>query len=55
MTIADAQTRYTPDDLLSLESEGLFELVDGQLVEKTMSSVASKTAGIVIARLFNFL
>lgn len=48
-------SRVTPDDLLSLESEGLFELVDGKLVEKQMSSVASETAGIAYGRLFNLV
>jgi len=55
MTLANIPTPFTPDDLLSLESEGLFELVNGKLVEKQMSSVASKTAGIACVRLFNFL
>jgi Uma2 family endonuclease len=55
MTLANVPTPFTPDDLLNLESEGLFELVDGKLVKKQMSSVASETAGIAFARLFNFL
>jgi Uma2 family endonuclease len=44
MTVTSAPTRFTPDDVLQLENEGLFELVDGQLVEKKTSSIASKTA-----------
>jgi Uma2 family endonuclease len=54
MTLANPKTRYTPDDLLRLEGEGLFELVDGKpLVEKKPSSVSSRTTGIIAARLFN--
>ena len=33
MTVA-APTRFTPDDLLRLDDDGLFELVGGKLVEK---------------------
>jgi Uma2 family endonuclease len=54
MTIAIAQSRFTPDDVLRLEDEGLFELVGGKLVEKVMSSLASETAGIITARLVNY-
>ncbi len=55
MTIANPQSLYTPDDLLHLEDEGLFELVDGKLVEKQMSSIASQTAGLITATLINFV
>src|SRR5438309_2598483 len=55
MTTVAAHPRYTPDDVLRLENEGLYELGDGQLVEKPMSSLASETAGIVTARLVSFL
>ena len=37
----------TPDDVPALESRGLFELVDGQLVEKAMAYVANYVAGEV--------
>ena len=37
--------RATPDDVLKLEGRGLFELVDGQLVEKQMASEANWVAG----------
>ena len=37
--------RATPDDLLKLEERGLFELVDGHLVEKRMASEANWIAG----------
>jgi len=55
MTTVAAHPRYTPDDVLRLENEGLYELVDGPLVEKQTSSLASKTAGIITARLIAFL
>lgn len=54
MTIASLQTRFTPDDLLKMEGDGLFELVDGQLVEKEKSSLANKTAGLISTRLINY-
>src|SRR5437016_1577447 len=55
MTTFAAQTHFTPDDVLRLESEGLYELVDGKLVEKRMSSLASETAGLLTADLVGFL
>jgi len=55
MSLAIEKTRFTPSDVLDLESEGLYELVDGKLVEKQMSSLASKTAGNITAELYNFL
>jgi len=55
MTMATAQTHFTPDDVLRLEDEGLYELVNGKLVEKRMSSLASRTAVVIIKRLANFL
>jgi Uma2 family endonuclease len=51
MTVASIPTRFTPDDVLRLEEQGLYELVDGRLVEKTMSSVASKTANRIALHL----
>jgi Uma2 family endonuclease len=38
--VAD-KTLYTPDDLLSLPDEKGYELVDGELVERTMGAVSS--------------
>jgi Uma2 family endonuclease len=55
MTTFAAQPRLTPDDVLRLENEGLYELVGGQLVEKQMSSLATKTAGLIATRLNSFL
>ena len=43
--------RHTPDDVIRLEEQGLYELVDGQLVEKGMSSLANETVGIITFRL----
>ncbi len=40
-----APRRATPDDLVRVEDRGLYELVDGQLVEKRMGSEASWIAG----------
>ena len=55
MTTMAAHPVFTPDDVLRLESETLYELVDGKLVEKRMSSVASETAGIITGHLFIFV
>jgi Uma2 family endonuclease len=51
MTLAAPQSRYAPDDVLRLEDGGLYELVDGMLVEKEMSSLANETAGLITAAL----
>ena len=45
MTVAVARGRFTPDDVLRLEDQGLYELVDGKLIEKQMSPLANATAG----------
>jgi Uma2 family endonuclease len=55
MTMAPTQSHFLPHDVLRLEEEGLFELVDGKLVEKEMSSLATKTASVVVARLFSHI
>jgi Uma2 family endonuclease len=49
------EKRFTPQDLLESDSDLLYELVDGRLTEKRISSVASETVGIVIGRLAGFL
>ncbi|HEY3838616.1 MAG TPA: Uma2 family endonuclease [Bryobacteraceae bacterium] len=56
MTLGSPPTRFTPDDLLRLEEDDhhLYELVDGKLVEKEMSSLANQTAGLNITILNNF-
>lgn len=55
MTIAamkQSKSVFTPEDLLLLEGgEELYELVDGQLLEKPMSSLAARTAVRLSTRL----
>lgn len=46
-------TPVTPDDLLYMGEQGLFELVDGQLVEKKMSVLANLVAGRIARVLGN--
>ena len=55
MTVLEAQIEHAPGDILRLEDERLIELVHGRVVEKQMSSLASKTAGIVTVELGIFL
>ncbi len=55
MTTLSAPARITPHDLLSLGDEKLFELVDGQLIEKQMGYLASKTTAIFISRFLTFV
>src|SRR5438876_733284 len=47
MSTVAAPTRYTPEDLLRMPDGNRYELVDGQLVEHTMSTWASYVAGRV--------
>jgi Uma2 family endonuclease len=51
MTIASPVSLFTPDDVLKLEDESLNELVDGKLVEKNISSLANRTAGLIASAL----
>ena len=53
MTMVSPVASYTPEDLLELD--GLFELVDGQLVEKPMSFLAGETASIITFLLRSYL
>jgi Uma2 family endonuclease len=53
MTTIASPTDFTPEDVLALEEEGLYELVNGRLVEKKMSSVAAETAGLIVIALGN--
>jgi Uma2 family endonuclease len=55
MTLAAPQARFTPDDVLRLEDEGLYELVDGRLVEKEMSSLPGRAASRITTRLVTFV
>lgn len=47
------QTRYTPEDLLTMPDGDRYELVDGELVELNMSVLSSYVAGRVYRRLAN--
>jgi Uma2 family endonuclease len=47
MTAVQPKSQFTPDDLVRMEDDGLFELVDGKLVEKQMGYLANWTAGRV--------
>jgi Uma2 family endonuclease len=53
MTLATPRASATPDDVLALENEALFELVHGRLVEKKMSSEANEVAGIIGGLLYD--
>ena len=44
-----------PEDLLTLDEQGLFELAEGRLIEKTMSFLATETAGNIIFCVKSFL
>jgi Uma2 family endonuclease len=54
MTLAAPQPRFTPDDVLRLEDEGLYELVNGRLIEKKISPLVSQAMSRAAARLVNF-
>ena len=51
---ADADS-ISPDDLLRMEQRGLFELVDGQLIEKPTGFLSGRTASLVDRRVGAFL
>lgn len=55
MAIAPPPTRFTPEDLLTMPHGDRYELVDGQLVEKSMGNEADWIAGEVFRRLANFV
>ena len=44
MATATVETRYTPEDLLTMPDEGRFELIGGQLVERNMGAKSSYAA-----------
>lgn len=44
MNVSLETTAYSPDELLTLGKEGLFDLIDGRLVERHMGAVASIVA-----------
>jgi Uma2 family endonuclease len=47
MSIATTPASYTPDDLLKMPDGDRYELVNGQLVERNMSTLACFVAGII--------
>jgi Uma2 family endonuclease len=54
MSIADTKTRYTPEDLLTMPDGDRYELVDGELVERNMSTWSSYVAGQLFYLLLTF-
>jgi Uma2 family endonuclease len=55
MSTIAAKRTYTPEDLLTMPAGDLYELVNGELVERKMSALASLTAGNINRRMGNFL
>lgn len=55
MAISQPRMRYTPDDVLRLEDEGLYELVDGQFVEKNVGAKSGNVTTTVVGHLFGYL
>ncbi len=47
MTALATRPRFTPEDVLRMEPDALYELVDGSLVKKKMSELANETAGLI--------
>jgi Uma2 family endonuclease len=54
MATVETEKRYTPEDLLTMPGGNRYELVDGQLVEKSMSFWASYVSGRLHFRLESF-
>lgn len=55
MSTVAQETRYTPEDLLKMPDGDRYELVDGQLVESSMSLQANYVTGLILALLFDFV
>lgn len=53
MSTLSSAKRYSPEDLLRMPDGDLYDLVDGQLVQHTMSLWASYVAGKILERLHN--
>lgn len=51
MITAPRKARFTPDDLLAMEGDERFELVDGHLVSTDMSGLAAAIASRLVLRL----
>jgi Uma2 family endonuclease len=54
MSTSATRTNYTPEDLLTMPDGDRYELVNGQLVEHTMSALASYIAGMIYWLLHGF-
>jgi len=54
MTTAVADKVYTPEDLLTLNGDRNYELLDGRLVEKPMGAKASRTTLRIMARVTQY-
>src|SRR5437588_9655570 len=54
MSTTATATRYTPEDLLKMPDGDLYELVDGQLVERNMSAWSSYVAGRIYSPMAEF-
>ena len=50
----DLPRQYTPDDVIAMEEHGLFELVDGQLLEKRMGMDSTTVVGEVTGQLWHY-
>ncbi len=48
MSAVLSERRYTPEDLLALDADRVYELVDGALVEKPMGAFSSWVAGLIL-------
>lgn len=53
MTATEAARRYTPEDLVKLNDDGRFELIDGKLIDCFASPLGSIVSGFVMSRLSN--
>ncbi len=49
IAVEEPQKRYTPEELLTITRDAIFELVDGELVEKALS-IESSWIGAVVSR-----
>jgi Uma2 family endonuclease len=54
MNAVVATRKYTPEDLLRMPDGNRYELIDGELVEKVMSTKASYVAGNIHVRIHNY-
>jgi Uma2 family endonuclease len=54
MNATVTQARYTPEDLLTMPEGERYELVNGELVERNVSTIASYVGGLIYRLLCNF-